>query len=96
MNSRKVKVVKRSTWNPGDQVTLPHRVIMWEQTGDDARLLGDQVYVTHLEVKNPDSGLGFIWGHYAMTAEAAEKDFTERMDHCNVRLDMERANSFKG
>lgn len=72
MNSKMVQVVKRSKWTKGGKGSLPARVVLWHRKSDDS-------YITHMEVKNENGTLSFIWGHYDMTKAQAIKDFNKRV-----------------
>jgi len=72
MNSKTVAVIKKSRWNLGGRGDLPTRVVLWHRKSDDS-------YITHVEVKQENGALSFIWGHYDMTRAGAERDFAKRI-----------------
>jgi len=71
INSKTVSVIKRSPWVKGRGM-LPSRIILWHRKSDDS-------YVTHVEVKQENGALSFVWGHYDMSKAKAMKDFTRRV-----------------
>ena len=84
MNSKTVKVIQVSRWEPHRPGLNPARVVMWEKDAEDIHPGYEaQRFVTHIEYNIMDGGaptgtLSFSHGHYDMTRKGAERDFETR------------------